>query len=107
MSTLNRKAWADLTTHRARTLLTVFTLSIALASLGFIAVPGLLNAAMNRQVQQSHLYDVGISTSVIQLNPAQLKASASARRRRRQPGARLRHQRDVRRRHRERGDRRR
>ena len=74
MNTLNRKAWADLTTHRARTLLTAFTLSIAVASLGFLAVPGLLNAAMNRQVQQSHLYEVGISTRVIQLTPAQLAA---------------------------------
>lgn len=72
MSTLNRKAWADLTSHRARTLLTAFTLSIAIASLGFLAVPALLNTAMNRQVRQSHLYDVGISTSVIQLTQAQL-----------------------------------
>ena len=30
MSTLNRKAWGDLTRHRARTLLAVFTLSIAI-----------------------------------------------------------------------------
>ncbi len=74
MSTLNRKAWGDLTRHRARTLLAVFTLSIAVASLGFLAVPALLNAAMSRQVQQSHLYDVGISTSVIDLTPAQLRA---------------------------------
>ena len=50
MSTLNRKARGDLTRHRARTLLTVCTLAIAIASLGFLAVPGLLNAAMNRQV---------------------------------------------------------
>src|SRR6266567_3068049 len=74
VSTLNRKAWGDLTRHRARTLLAVFTLSIAVASLGFLAVPALLNAAMSRQVQQSHLYDVGISTSVIDLTPAQLRA---------------------------------
>jgi putative ABC transport system permease protein len=74
MSTLNRKAWADLTRHRARTLLAVLTLSIAIASLGFLAVPSLLNAAMNRQVTESHLYDVGISTSVLDLTPAQLGA---------------------------------
>jgi putative ABC transport system permease protein len=74
MNTLNRKAWADLTQHRARTLLTVLTLSIAIASLGFLAVPSLLNAAMNRQVADSHLYDVGISTSVLDLTPAQLAA---------------------------------
>jgi putative ABC transport system permease protein len=74
MNTLNRKALGDLTRHRARTLLTAFTLAIAIASLGFLAVPILLNAAMNRQVAASHLYDVGISTNVIALNPAQLAA---------------------------------
>jgi putative ABC transport system permease protein len=74
VSTLNRKAWGDLTRHRARTLLAVFTLSIAIASLGFLAVPALLNAAMNRQITGSHLYDVGISTSTLDLSPAQLGA---------------------------------
>ena len=74
MSTLSRKAWGDLTRHRARTLLAVCTLSIAIASLGFLAVPALLNAAMNRQVAGSHLYDVGISTSTLDLSPAQLRA---------------------------------
>jgi len=74
MSTLNRKAWADLTRHRGRTLLAVFTLSIAIASLGFLAVPILLNAAMARQVADSHLYDVGIGTSTLDLTPAQLSA---------------------------------
>ena len=74
MSTLNRKAWGDLTRHRARTLLAVFTLSIAIASLSFLAVPSLLNAAMNRQIAESHLNDVGISTSTLDLSPAQLRA---------------------------------
>jgi putative ABC transport system permease protein len=77
MSTLNRKAWGDLTRHRARTLLAVFTLSIATASLGFLAVPALLNAAMNRQIAASHLYQVGISTSTLDLSPAQLRALGS------------------------------
>jgi putative ABC transport system permease protein len=74
MSTLTGKAWGDLTRHRARTLLAVCTLSIAIASLGFLAVPALLNAAMNRQIAGSHLYDVGISTSTLDLSPAQLRA---------------------------------
>ena len=74
MSTLTRKAWGDLTRHRARTLLGVCTLSIAIASLGFLAVPALLNAAMNRQIAGSHLYDVGISTSTLDLSPAQFRA---------------------------------
>ena len=74
MSTLSRKAWGDLTRHRARTLLAVCTLSIAIASLGFLAVPALLNAAMNRQIAGSHLYDVGIFTGTLDLSPAQLGA---------------------------------
>jgi putative ABC transport system permease protein len=74
VSTLNRKAWGDLTRHRARTLLAAFTLGIAIASLGFFAVPALLNAAMNRQIAGSRLYDVAISTSPLDLGPAQLRA---------------------------------
>ena len=74
MSTLNRKAWGDLTQHRARTLLAVFTLCIAIASLGFLAVPILLNAAMSRQIAASHLYDVGMATRILNLTPAQLRA---------------------------------
>lgn len=74
MSTLTRKAWGDLTRHRARTLLATFTLCIAIASAGFLAVPALLNAAMNRQVQQSHLDDVELSTRTLDLSPAQLSA---------------------------------
>jgi putative ABC transport system permease protein len=73
MSTLTRKAWGDLTRHRARALLATATLSIAIASLGFLAVPALLNAAMNRQIAGSHLYDVGISTSTLDLSAAQLR----------------------------------
>ena len=74
MNTLNRKSWADLARHRTRTLLTAGTLAIAIASLGFLAVPGLLNAAMNRQVQQGRLNEVAISTRVTGLTAAQLSA---------------------------------
>jgi len=72
MTTLTHKAWGDLTRHKGRTLLAASTLCIAIATLGFLAVPGLLGTAMNRQVAASHLNDVGISTSVLDLTPAQL-----------------------------------
>ncbi len=74
MSTLSRKAWGDLTRHRGRTALAASTLCIAIATLGFLAVPGLLGTAMNRQVAASHLNDVGIFTTVLNLDPAQLRA---------------------------------
>ncbi len=74
MSTLTRKAWRDLTRHRARTVLAASTLCIAIASAGFVAVPSLLNAAMNDQVQASHLDDVELSTRTLDLTPAELSA---------------------------------
>jgi putative ABC transport system permease protein len=74
MTTLTRKAWADLIRHLGRALLAALTLCIATATLGFVAVPGLLGTAMNRQVAESHLSEVGISTSVLDLDPAQIKA---------------------------------
>src|SRR5215469_7457312 len=72
MNTLGRKAWGDLNRHRGRTLLAAFTLCIATAALGFLAVPSLLNTAMNRQVAESRLNDVGISTTVINLSSPEL-----------------------------------
>jgi putative ABC transport system permease protein len=74
VSTLTRKAWGDLNRHRARTLLAVFTLSIAIASAGFLGAPALLDAAMNRQVQESNLQDISISTRVLDLSPSQVSA---------------------------------
>ena len=74
MSTLGRKARADLARHPARSLLSVATHSIAIASLSFLAVPSLLDGQMNRQVQESHLNDLGISMSLTNLTPAQLAA---------------------------------
>jgi putative ABC transport system permease protein len=74
VSTLTRKAWGDLTRHRARTLLAAFTLSIAIASAGFLGAPALLDAAMSRQVQESHLQDVSVTTRVLDLSPEQVRA---------------------------------
>jgi putative ABC transport system permease protein len=74
VNTLDRKALGDLTRHRTRTLLAAGTLAIAIASLCFLAVPALLNAAMSGQVRQGRLNEVAISTHVIDLTPAQLGA---------------------------------
>jgi putative ABC transport system permease protein len=74
MTTLTRKAWADLARHRGRTLLAALALCIAIATLSFVAVPGLLGSAMNRQVAESHLNEVGISTTVLDLDRAQISA---------------------------------
>lgn len=77
MSALNRKAWGDLTRRRARTLLTVCTLGLALATLATLAVPGLMNSAMDREVQAGRLYDIAMATRDLSLSPAQLTALRS------------------------------
>ncbi len=74
MSTLTRKSWADLKRHRARTVLAVCTLGLAIASLGIAAVPGLMDSAMQQQVQAARLYDVAVTTHDLILDPAQLHA---------------------------------
>jgi hypothetical protein len=74
VNTLSRKAWGNLTRPRTRTLLAADTLAIAITSLGLLAAPGLLNAAMHHQVQQSQLNDLAIPTRVLDLTFAQLGA---------------------------------
>jgi putative ABC transport system permease protein len=74
VSTLTRKSWGDLKRHRARTILTVCTLGLAIASLGIAAVPGLMSSAMQQQVREARLYDVAVTTHDLVLDSAQLHA---------------------------------
>jgi ABC-type lipoprotein release transport system permease subunit len=74
MSTLTRKSWGDLKRHRARTVLTVCTLGLALASLGIASVPGLMDSAMQQQVQAARLYDVAVTTHDLVLDSSQFHA---------------------------------
>ncbi len=74
MSALGRKAWGDLVQHRARTLLTMFTLSLAVASLATLAVPRLMDRAMDRQVAADRLFDVAFGIHDLVLTPAEFGA---------------------------------
>lgn len=74
MSALGRKAWGDLVRHRARTVATMLTLGLAVASLATLGVPGLMARAMDREVTADRLYDVAVGTRDLVLTPAQLGA---------------------------------
>ena len=74
MSALGRKAWGDLVRHRARTVATMLTLGLAVASLATLAVPGLMDRAMGREVTADRLYDVAVGTRDLVLTPAQFGA---------------------------------
>jgi putative ABC transport system permease protein len=70
---LVRKSWTDLSRRRARTVLTVLTLTLAVASFGILALPSLMNGAMTAEVSQARLYDLWIPVDDVALTPAQLQ----------------------------------
>ena len=74
MSALSRKAWGDLRRHPGKSLLIVGSLGLAIASFAIVAVPGLLDGAMQDEVQQARLFDVAVTTRDLDLSPAQLAA---------------------------------
>jgi len=73
-ATLRRKARADLGRHRARTALTVFTLALAIASAATMAVPALIDRAMNDEVRAARLADVTLETDDLALTADDLAA---------------------------------
>jgi putative ABC transport system permease protein len=73
VTALNRKVWGDLVRYRTRTLLSIGTLSLALASFATLAVPGLMDRAMGREVRAARLHDVAVATRDLALTPAQAR----------------------------------
>jgi len=73
---LTRKSWTDLSRRRARTILTVLTLALAVASFGILALPSLMNRAMTAEVTEARLYDLQIPVDDVTLSAPQLGALA-------------------------------
>jgi putative ABC transport system permease protein len=67
-----RKSLTDLTRRKARAVLTVLTLALAVASVGIFAVPALMQQSMDREVVANKLADVTLETKPLVLNPAQV-----------------------------------
>ena len=74
MSALSRKARGDLRRHPGKNLLIVITLGLAIGSFAIVAVPDLLNATMQGEVNQARLYDVAVATRDLDLSAQQLDA---------------------------------
>src|SRR3954453_13128851 len=73
-STLSRKSFTDLTRRKARTLLTVLTLALAVASVGIFSVSPLMQQAMDREAAANRSVDVTVSMKPLPLTAAQLAA---------------------------------
>ena len=71
-SALLRKSITDLTRRRARTLLTVTTLAIAVASIGIFALPPLADRAMQKEIARSRLADLTLDATPLPLTVQQL-----------------------------------
>jgi putative ABC transport system permease protein len=57
-TTLAHKAWRDLGRRRARAILTSATIALAVAGVGMLAVPTLIDHTMSAEVRETHLYDL-------------------------------------------------
>jgi putative ABC transport system permease protein len=73
VSTLSRKARADLRRRPVRTVLTIATLALAIASAGTLAVPRLMDQTMRREAREARLHDVAVTLHDDgELSPTQL-----------------------------------
>ena len=67
-----RKSVTDLTRRRARTSFTVATLALAVASISFLAIPALIDRAMQAEVRAGRLADATVTMRPLELTDAQL-----------------------------------
>jgi putative ABC transport system permease protein len=71
-----RKSVTDLTRRRARTVFSVLTLAMAVASISFFAIPTLIDRAMQDEVRAGHLADVTLAMRPVELTDEQLASLA-------------------------------
>src|SRR5688500_14836164 len=69
-----RKSTTDLTRRRARTVLSVLTLALAVASVSFLAIPTLIDRAMQQEVRDGRLADLRLALRPLELTDEQLGA---------------------------------
>ena len=77
MSAALRKSITDLTRRRARTIFTVATLALAVASVSFLAVPTLIDRTMQEEVRAGQLADATVWMRPLPLTGDQLAALAA------------------------------
>jgi hypothetical protein len=67
-----RKSVSELTERRARTAFAVATLALAVASVSFLAIPTLIDRAMQDEVRDGRLADVSMALRPVELSDDQL-----------------------------------
>lgn len=77
LTAATRKSVAELTSRPVRTVLSVLTLAIAVASVSFLAIPALIDDAMQDEVRAGRLADVTVSVRPVELDDDDLAALAA------------------------------
>ena len=72
-----RKSVTDLTRRRARSVLSLLTLAMAVASISFLAIPTLIDRAMQDEVRDGRLADLRVNMQPVALTNEQLAALAA------------------------------
>ena len=72
-----RKSTTDLSRRRARTVFSVLTLALAVASVSFFAIPTLIDRAMQDEVRAGRLADVALAMRPLDLTDRQLTELAA------------------------------
>ncbi|UCF09053.1 MAG: FtsX-like permease family protein [Thermoplasmata archaeon] len=73
VSSLSKKSFSDLGKRKARTVFTVLTIALAVGALGLFAVVPLMDVAMEKEVEDSNMYDVRIWVNDLSLNESQME----------------------------------
>src|SRR5215207_2570986 len=73
-----RKSVTVLTRRRARTIFSVLTLALAVASISFFAIPTLIDRAMQEEARAGRLADVTVDMRPVELTNEQLAALVGA-----------------------------
>lgn len=77
LSASAHKSVSDLTRRRARTVFSVLTLAIAVASISFFAIPTLIDRAMQEEVRDGRLADVTLRMRPVELTDEHLAELAA------------------------------
>lgn len=77
LTAAQRKSITDLTRRKARAAFTILTLAIAVASVGILAVPSLMEQTMDREIAATKLADLTVTMRPVALDDAVLRDVAA------------------------------
>lgn len=72
ISAHTRRSLRELTRRKARSILTILTIAVAIAGIWLFAIPGNIDASLNRRVATDGMHTIRLAPNVLDLTPQQL-----------------------------------